>query len=323
MLGHFQPANRVIAPVAQPTLRPFYASACAYFGVLIFADVADHAGLRDAVIEAYEPYRTGKKTPLMGHVDNNLFGIVPLELYRQTSVGEYLAMGRVLADEEWINPREDGLTRYTRWWLDDPLMVGNLQAQAYKNTKDVKYVDRGVQFQLSYFTRLRRENGLFHHRVPEWRVSWSRDHGWATMAMAEMLLAMPSDHALRENLMQEYLITMKTLSKYQHDGGMWGEYIDVRNARPESSRTGMIIFALANGVCEGWLRKKPFRKVAECAWLSLTDYVDGQGAVGNVSEMSPDGIPKPFMAVGDMHGQAAVLWAATAMIRVNGKSRVK
>ena len=150
VLGHSQPYGKVPLPVAKPTLRSDYASVCAFYGVLMFADAADNPGRRASVLEAYEPYRVGEKMPQMGHVDHNLFGILPLELYRQTGRGEFLAMGRIFADEEWANPREDGLTRYTRWWLDDPYMVGNLQAQAHRNTKDVKYLDRGARFQLAY-----------------------------------------------------------------------------------------------------------------------------------------------------------------------------
>jgi prepilin-type N-terminal cleavage/methylation domain-containing protein len=321
VLGNYQAYGRPTTPTDKPVLRSDYASVCAYYGVLIFADQTNNRKLLEDVIEAYEPYRVGKKQPRTGHGDKNVFGIVPLELYRQTGEGEYLAMGRMLADEEWANPRPDGLTRYTRWWLDDPYVIGNLQAQAYKNTKDVKYLDRGVKFQLAYFKRLRQPNGLFHHRVPEWRVAWSRGSGWASAGMTETLLAMPNDHPLRVQLMEEYRLTMKTLIKYQRDDGMWGEQIDIREARPESSGTAMFIFAIANGVAQGWLPEKPYRHVATRAWLALMDYVDEQGAVANVSDgkglrqVKPPW--KPWKPVGDMHGQCAVLWAATAMERMN------
>jgi rhamnogalacturonyl hydrolase YesR len=261
----------------------------------------------------------GKKTPAMGHVDNNLFGIVPLELYHQTGKGEYLAMGLLMAEEEWTSPREDGLTRYTRWWLDDPYMVGNLQAQAYKNTKEIRFIDRGVKFQLAYFKRLRQPSGLFHHRVPEWPVSWARGHGWTSVGITEMLLAMPEDHLLRSKLMDEYLLTMETLIRYQKDSGMWGEQLNIPGSRPETSGTGMIIFAIANGVDQGWLPSDPYKKVAERAWLALTDYVYENGAVSNISDFNLIVEPpwKPWKPTGDMHGQCAVLWAATAIERMN------
>jgi len=329
VLGNAQPYGKRPSPVTKPTLLPDYASACSFYGMLIYADQTKNRGLLNKVIEAYEPYRTGKELPYMGHGDNNVFGMIPLELYRQTGKGEYLAMGRVLAEEGWdrprkkgqilmvTNPRKDGLSKFTRWWLDDPYVIGALQAHAYKNSGDIEYINRGARLQLAYFKRLRQPNGLFHHRVPEWRVAWSRGSGWATAGMAEMLLAMPADHPLREKLMQEYLLTIDTLIKFQKDTGMWGEYLDVPDALPESSCTGMFVFAIAHGVCEGWLPDKRYRQVAERAWLALTDYVDEKGAVRNVSNFAPDGIPKRFKPAGDMHGQCAVLWAATAMIRMN------
>jgi len=36
-------------------------------------------------------------------------------------------------------PLPDGLTRETRWWVDDAFMIGSLQIQAYRATKDPKY----------------------------------------------------------------------------------------------------------------------------------------------------------------------------------------
>jgi unsaturated rhamnogalacturonyl hydrolase len=319
VLGNYQVYGKPATPTDKPVLLSDYASVCAYYGVLLFAEQTKNRELFRSVIEAYEPYRVGKKTPRTGHVDNNVFGIIPLELYRQTGKGEYLSTGLLLAEEEWANPREDGLSRYTRWWLDDLFMVGALQAQAYKNTTDIKFIDRSVKFQLAYFKRLRQPSGLFHHRVPEWRISWGRGHGWACVGMTEILLVMPIGHPLRSKLMDEYLLTMKTLIEYHKDGGMWGEHVDIPEARPESSGTGMIIFAMAIGVEKGWLPADPYKAIAKNAWLALTDYVDEKGAVSNVSGINFEVKPpwKPWKPTGDMHGQCAVLWAATAIERMN------
>ncbi len=78
----------------------------------------------------------------------------------------------------------------------------------------------------------------------------------------------------------------------------------------------MLIFAIAQGVCEGLLPDKRYRQVVKHAGVALTDYVDEKGDVGNVSGISCEGKPQPWKPVGDMHGQCAVLWAATAMIRM-------
>ena len=303
------------------TFGHYHTHACTLYGVLIFSEAAEDTKLRDAVARAYEPYLSEKKKPVIGHVDNNLFGIVGFELFRQTGKKEYLKVAKYLADEEWENPREDGLTKYTRWWMDDMYMVGSLQAQAHKALKEAEYADRGVNFLLAYVKRLQQPNGLFHHRV-EWPFFWVRGNGWASAGMTEMLLTLPADHPKRAELMAAYLRTMNGLVKTQGRDGMWPQLLDYPNVRPESSGTGMYVFALATGVDQGWLPEKPYRAAAERGWLALTGYVDSEGRAREVSQGTCSTTVKPYLCnnrypVGDLHGQAGILWAATAVMRLS------
>jgi rhamnogalacturonyl hydrolase YesR len=297
-----------------------YSHSCAFYGVLIFSEATGDRALRDRVVDAYEPYLSGRKQPATGHVDHNLFGIIPYEIFRQTGSRAHLAQGKFLADEEWENPRSDGLTRYTRWWMDDMYMVPCLQAQAYKSLGDPAYADRGVNFLLAYCDRLQQENGLFHH-TPDYPYFWVRGNGWAVAGMTEMLLALPRDHPKRPKLMSAYRKAMDGLIQCQEESGMWPQLLDYPRVRPESSGTGMYIFALATGVEQGWLPPEPYRNAAERAWLALTGYVDDDGRVSEVSHGTCSSQLKKYLCterypVGDFHGQAALLWAATALIRL-------
>jgi len=49
-----------------------------------------------------------------------------LEIYLETADERYLNPGRDLADQQWEDPLPDGLTRETRWWVDDAFMIGSL-----------------------------------------------------------------------------------------------------------------------------------------------------------------------------------------------------
>ena len=325
--------HNIASNVVSRELRYVYAAACSYYGVLIFSEATNNTELRSRVIAVYEPFLMGDKSPRTGHVDNNLFGIVPFELYRQTKDKKYLAIAKILADDEWESPRPDGLTKYTRFTADDPYMVGSLQAQAYKATGDIKYADRGVMFILAYAEKLQRPDGLFIYDESR-PIPWGRGNGWCVGGMTEMLLALPEDHPKRDALMDVYQKLIEGLVKHQDKNGMWHQVVDNPNLFLESSGTGILTFAIATGVEQRWLPEKTYRDVAERAWLALTDYVDTQGLVRNISSghvaligesmdyHSKHGtFPKddyPSMnEVGDFHGQAAVLWAATAMVRLN------
>ncbi len=325
--------RRIASYIVSRELRYVYAATCAYYGALIFSDATHDTDLRNRVIANYEPFLMGDKSPRTGHVDNNLFGIVPFEIYRQTKEKKYLAIAKLLANDEWENPRPDGLTKYTRFTADDPYMVGSLQAQAYKATGDIDYADRGAKFILAYAEKLQRPDGLFIYDENR-PIAWGRGNGWCIGGMTEMLLAFPEDHAQREALMEVYRKQIDGLIKHQDETGMWHQVIDNPHLFLESSGTGIITYAIATGVEQGWLPEKTYRDVAERAWLALTDYVDEQGQVRNISsghvaliresmefyaehgEFPKDDYPS-MNEVGDFHGQAVVLWAAAGMERIS------
>mgnify|MGYP000597368239 CR=1 FL=1 len=77
-----------------------YQKACTYYGALIFAEATGNLEITSQMEEGYALYDQGKRKPRRGHVDYNVFGIWPLELYRQTGNEDYLKMGLDLADHE-------------------------------------------------------------------------------------------------------------------------------------------------------------------------------------------------------------------------------
>ena len=53
------------------------------------------------------------------HVDVNVYGILPLELYLQLRDENLLLQGLHLADKQWKDTLEGGLTSQTRFWNND------------------------------------------------------------------------------------------------------------------------------------------------------------------------------------------------------------
>jgi len=311
--------NRIVNNIADRYFGWRYQKACTYYGALIFAEATGNEAITARMEEGYAPYDKGRRKPHRGHVDYNVFGIWPLEMYRQTGKESYLETGISLADHEYEMIREDGLTSLARFWVDDMYMVGSLQVQAFKATGDPLYLDRAALFLKVYCDELQRENGLFHHREDA-PFFWGRGNGWAVAALTEILLVLPESHAYHAALMKAYTRMMDTLVSYQGEDGMWHQLIDDPRSFPESSCTGMFLYGLISGVHRGWLKGANYEESIEKGWPALASYVNAKGEAMNVcigtnaKDNKKHYLTRP-KTDGNFHGQAAVLWAATAMHR--------
>jgi unsaturated rhamnogalacturonyl hydrolase len=318
--------KRVVSNIVNRRFGWRYQKVCTYYGALNFAEATGNKDIANQVNEGYSLYLKGKKKPHSGHVDYNVFGIWPFEIYRQTGDEKYLAIPKKLADDEFANPREDGLTELTRFWVDDMYMVGSLQVQAYKSTKDKIYLDRAALQLKVYCDKLQRPNGLFYHR-DDAPFYWGRGNGWAAAALIEILLVLPESHENYKPLLNAYQKMMTTLLDFQGNDGMWHQLLDDPESYPESSCTGMFLFALASGVDSGWLPAEKYAANVEKAWNALAGYVSEKGETENVcvgtnaKDNKKHYLTRP-KKTGNFHGQAAVLWAATAMVRLQ-KNQIK
>lgn len=136
--------------------------------------------------------------PQANHVDNNVFGAVPLELYMQTKDEKYLAMGMKYADTQWDAPATQELTEeekawadkgyswQTRLWMDDMFMITAVQAQAYRVTQDMKYITRAAREMVVYLDSLQLDNGLFYH-APSAPYCWGRANGWMAVGYGRIV----------------------------------------------------------------------------------------------------------------------------------------
>lgn len=284
--------------------------------------------------------------PAPDHVDHTVFAAVPLELYLQTKEQKYLELGQMMADWQWTgNPEYDwpfkhpaleryfpnrvtaesrgyiqrGLTWQTRMWIDDMFMITMAQAQAYRATGDRKYIDRAAKEMVVYLDELQKPNGLFHH-APDVPFFWGRGNGWMAAGASELLRAVPEDNPDRPRILRGYRLMMEALLKHQDMNGMWHQLIDDPESWPESSCTGMFAFAFVTGVKEGWLDAHAYGPAARKAWLGLTTYINEHADVREVCEGTNKRNDRQYYLdrqrnVGDLHGQAPVLWCATALLR--------
>jgi unsaturated rhamnogalacturonyl hydrolase len=304
-----------------PTPTIIYPEVCTWYGALTFAQLTHDTDLTQRLIKRFEPL-FGEKASLIpkpNHVDNTVFGTVPLEIYIETKDPKYLELGKSIADAQWQDPTPDGLTSQTRYWIDDMYMITEVEVQAYRATGDRKYLDRAAHEMSVYLDKLQQPNGLFYH-APDVPFFWGRGNGWVAAGMTELLRSMPQDRPERAHILNSYRKMLATLLKYQNQDGTWNQLIDHPEAWPETSSTGMFTFAMITGVKNGWLDKKTYAPAARKAWLGLVHYIDAKGDISNVCEGTNKKNDLNYYLTrarntGDLHGEAPILWSASALLR--------
>ena len=329
-------ANFLARPhrLLEPNHVVHYAEICAWYGALTFTRLAGERELNTRLVARFEPF-FGLEAALIPRpvdVDCAVFGAVPLELFIQTRDPRYLGLGRPMADQQWTAPAVTGelspqmrahlaagLSWHTRFWIDDMYMITILQTQAFRATGDRIYLDRAAHEAATYLDKLQQPNGLIQHAsdVPYF---WGRGDGWFAAGMAELLRSLPATHPDRARILAGYRRMMATLLATQDADGMWHELIDDPTAWAETSCTGMFAFAFITGVKNGWLDEKIYGPAARKAWLRLITYLDDDGNIREVCAGTGAKNDRTYYlerprVVGDFHGQAPLLWCASAWLR--------
>ena len=307
-----------------------YAEVCTWLGALRFAEASNNNDLIKKLQDRFDNLADNetKFLPIMNHVDLNMFGSLPLELYKVTNDKKYLNIGLPYADTQWKVPSnatpenkawaKQGYSWETRLWIDDMFMITIVQAQAYKATNKAKYINRAAKEMVMYLGKLQRPNGLFYHAqdVP---YCWARGNGWMAAGMAELLLALPQNSQYRKPILEGYKKMMGCLKKYQGADGMWNQLIDEPDFWPETSGSAMFAYAMILGVKHGWLDTKAYTPVARNAWLALVNYINKNDDVTEVCVGTNKKNDKQYYydrprIAGDYHGQAPLLWCAYALL---------
>ncbi|NDV64121.1 glycoside hydrolase family 105 protein [Bacteroides sp. 224] len=299
-------------------------------GSLRYAELAKDKPLVKLLQARFEHLFTTEKAflPIMNHVDVNMFGSLPLELYRVTKDERYKTLGLPYADTQWQVPAEanakekewdaKGYSWQTRLWIDDMYMITIVQTRAYKVTNDPKYIDRAAREMVMYLDELQRPNGLFYH-APDVPYYWGRGNGWMAAGMTELLQCLPKNHKDRPRILEGYLKMMESLKKYQNPEGIWNQLIDKSDCWSETSGSAMFTFAFIKGVKNGWLDAKEYAPAARKAWIALTTYLNEKGQVREVCVGTNKKNEEKYYydrprRTGDYHGQGPYLWCVGALL---------
>ena len=266
--------------------------------------------------------------PIKNHVDLNMFGSLPLELYWVTKDERYKEVGLPYADTQWEVPEdakpeekawaEKGYSWQTRLWIDDMYMITIVQTHAYKVTNDSKYIDRAAKEMVMYLDELQRSNGLFYH-APDVPFYWGRGNGWMAAGMTELLRYLPKNHKDRPRIMEGYLTMMKSLKEYQNPEGLWNQLLDDPECWTETSGSAMFTFAFITGVKNGWLDAKEYAPAARKAWMALVNYLTEKNQVREICVGTNKKNDKQYYydrprRTGDFHAQGPYLWCVVALM---------
>jgi rhamnogalacturonyl hydrolase YesR len=297
-----------------------YQETCCGYGAIRFAAAVNNPNLLNQVVARYQGIIASgtRLPPPPNHVDRSVFGILPLELFKNTQDQQYLALGLKYADVQFATLNPAGLSSETRYYIDDAYKLCVMQILAYGATQKADYAANAVKEMSAFIDQLQQPTGLFFHG-PDAHVYWGRGNGWIAAALTEMLLYLPASDPARAKIMASYQAMMAGLLKYQAADGRWRQVIDDDQAWEENSSTGYFIFSLGEGVDQGWLDAATYRPVVKKAWDALCGQLDAQGNildVGGVTEHSND--VSYYLAIprtnGNLHGQFAAIWAATALL---------
>ena len=295
-----------------------YAEACVGFGAARLAGLSNDSETINRLSDRYIQVIEDSLVKDANHVDANVYGILPLELYMKNKDEKFLELGLSLADGQWKDTLPGGLTSQVRYWIDDVWMIASLQVQAYRVTGEDIYLKRAAKVVDSYLQKLQQPNGLFHHGEGA-PFFWGRGNGWVAAGLAELLSELPDSNPCYNSILEGYKKMMNALLEYQAEDGMWRQLINEEEAWFETSSTAMFGYAMTVGVKKGLLPKDKFVPVSQKAWLSLVEYINEEGKVTDVCVGTGKSndinyyLERP-RSTGDFHGQAPILWFAYSLL---------
>src|SRR5690606_19596387 len=103
----------------EPRTQITYPDVCTWLGGFWFAKATNNQKLFKRFEDRFQPLFTTESylQPKPNHVDNNVFGTLPLELYMHTGDKKYRDLGMMYADTQWKLPKS-GFTATQKSWAD-------------------------------------------------------------------------------------------------------------------------------------------------------------------------------------------------------------
>ncbi|MBE0602335.1 MAG: glycoside hydrolase family 88 protein [Deltaproteobacteria bacterium] len=134
-----------------------------------------------------------------------------------------------------------------------------------------------------------RDSRFFGRREANGRkVFWSRGNGWVLAGLARVLQYLPKDYPERHRYLRLFREMAPRIAGLQGNDGYWraGLLDPASWPTPETSGTGLHIYALAWGVNEGLLDRGAYEAAVRRGWSALVRSVRPDGMLGYVQPES-------------------------------------
>jgi rhamnogalacturonyl hydrolase YesR len=200
-------------------------------------------------------------------------------------------------------------------------MIAAVQVQAWRETREPRYLDRSALMATRYLEGLQQPSGLFHHGLGS-PFFWGRGNGWVAAGLAEILSVLPRDHIAYPAIATGFSRMADALLRTQRSDGLWGQLIDHPEFWSESSGSAMFAYAFMRGINQGFLSGPQYVSAARRAWGGLAARVEPDGKLRAVCVGTGKGDNLPYYfdrptITGDLHGQAPLLWLASELVSAN------
>ncbi len=271
----------------------------------------------------------------MYHADDVCVGQTYIDMYNKFNDPRMLKP--TMARAEWVvnNPSNgsmdldysDGST-IERWtWCDALFMAPPMYSRLYTLTGNRKYMHfADNEFRATYNYLYDKDEHLFYRDSRYFdqreangkKVFWGRGNGWVIGGLAELLKTLPANDKEYRPFYEKLFVEMcESLAPLQGQDGYWhASLLDPASyPSPETSATGFIIYGLAYGVNQGYLKADTYLPVIQKGWAALTDAVEADGKLGWVQPVGAD--PKQVTRdMTELYGVGAFLMAAAEVYQL-------
>jgi len=269
------------------------------------------------------------------HADDYAISQTYIDLYR---IKKDVSMLRSTIDSlkkmRTLPGKEEKNHGITWWWCDALFMAPPALAKLAKTFSDPSYlVYSDTLFHQCYRLLFNKEehlfardatylgdaNGMGKKEANGKKLFWSRGNGWVMGGLVRLLQEMPEEYPGRNFYVSLYKEMAARLLELQQQDGLWRSSLLDPDAYPggEGSGSGFNCYALAWGLNNGLLEKKPYQRAVRRAWKSLNTLLTSEGKVGWVQPIGSDP-RKNFNAESwEAYGAGAFLLAGSEVIKLS------
>ena len=175
------------------------------------------------------------------------------------------------------------------WWCDALYMAPPVYSRLYTITGNkafMQFADK--EFKATYGHLYDKEERLFYRDAKYFdkkeangrKVFWGRGNGWIMGGLVELLKTLPeNDKKFRPFYVKLFCEMSERIAGLQSEDGFWrASLLDTQTyTDPETSGTGLLVYALAYGINQGYLSKDKFLPAVTKGWQALVASVDTEG----------------------------------------------